>query len=125
MTLSHSMLAVEISTPGGPDVRTCRLHYGVDSFAARSVRLHGFGSSPALVNVAHAAYLPGGPALVHLLLGVAVASAVIIGALALAPAMVLGKQLLQLLEQLCATHPRLIRVPGVRHLAESARRFAT
>ena len=83
------------------------------------------GGVAALVNVAHAAYLPGGPALVHLLLGVAVASAVIIGALALAPAMVLGKQLLQLLEQLCATHPRLIRVPGVRHLAESARRFAT
>lgn len=82
------------------------------------------GGVGALVNVLHANYLPQAPALLQLMIGATIAGLVIIAALAIAPALVLGPQLLQLLDQLCAAHPKLLRVPGIPHLAASARRVA-
>lgn len=82
------------------------------------------GGIAAVVNVAHAAYLPGTSALVHLLIGIVIVSVTIVVALAAAPAVVLGPQLLRLLDELCKAHPKLARVPGLQFLAASARRFA-
>jgi hypothetical protein len=47
-------------TPGGPDLRTCTLNCGINSWPTHRLQLLGFGLGPAVLNTAQQAYLKAG-----------------------------------------------------------------